>query len=84
MGTEKISRKLSIHLCATFSTSSGQTLVTLAYIFKTFFQIQRRKAHHSDSIFLDEYEYVNHFSAVHPDFPKFYVKGLKITLNGCF
>ena len=31
-----------------------------------------------------EYEYVNHFFPARPDFPKFYVKVLKTTLNCCF
>ena len=31
-----------------------------------------------------EYEYINHFFPARPDFPKNFVKGLKITLNGCF
>ena len=47
-------------------------------------QIPRRKVHHSGSFFPAEYEYVNNFFPARPDFPKFYVKGLKITLNSCF
>ena len=35
-------------------------------------------------LFLADYECLNHFFSAHPDLPKFYVKSLKITLNGCF
>ena len=52
--------------------------------FLKLFQIPSRKVYHSDSFFPAEYEYVNHFFPARPDFPKFYVKGLKITLNSCF
>ena len=52
--------------------------------FVKLFQIPRRRNGHSDIIFPAEYEYVNRCFPARPDFPKFYVKGLKITLNGCF
>ena len=48
------------------------------------FQIPRRWAQHSGTFFHADYEYLNHFFPARPDLPKFYVKSLKITLNGCF
>ena len=34
--------------------------------------------------FFVEYEYLNQFFPANTDLPRFYVKGLKITLNGYF
>ena len=36
------------------------------------------------AFFPTEHEYLNHFSPASPDLPKFNVKSLKTTLNGCF
>ena len=52
--------------------------------FLKLFQIPRTKVHHSDRFFLAVYEYEKHFFLARPHFPKFLVKGLKITLNSCF
>ena len=36
------------------------------------------------AFFPAEYEYSSHFLPARPDFPKVYVKGVKIILNDCF
>ena len=51
--------------------------------FLKLFQIPRRRAHHADSFFPADYEYINHFFPARPDLPKFYVKSIKITQKGC-
>ena len=67
--------------CSTF-TNVENALHWRAFL--KLFQIPRRKVQHSDSFFSAEYEYVNHFCPARPDFPKIYVKVLKITLNSWF
>ena len=52
--------------------------------FLKLFQILRRRTYHSDNFFPAEYEYLYHFFLARPDLPNFYVKCLKITLNGSF
>ena len=52
--------------------------------FLKLFQIPSRKVYDCDSFFPAQYEYVNHFLPARPDFQKFYVTDLKITLNSCF
>ena len=48
------------------------------------FRIPRRRAHHSDSFFPADYEYLNHFFPARRDLSKFYVNSLKITLYSYF
>ena len=52
--------------------------------FLNLFQIPGKRAHHSDSFFPAEYEYLNHFIPARPDHPKNCVDVLKITLDGCY
>ena len=52
--------------------------------FHLIFGEDERRVHESDSFFPDEYECVNHFFPARPDFPKFYVKDLKITQKYLF
>ena len=52
--------------------------------FQNFFKSQVEKFIILIAFFPAEYEYANHFFPARPDFPKFYVKVLKITLKSFF
>ena len=63
---------------------NSRSLITLACIFFNFFKSQEEELIILVAFFPADYQYLNHFFLARPDLPEFYVKSLKITLNGCF
>ena len=52
--------------------------------FLNFFKFQEEDLIILVAFFPDDYEYLNHFLPARQYLPKFHVKSLKFTLNGCF
>ena len=64
-----------------------QVLIGIDYTglhFSKLFQILRRRAHYFDCFYPAELDYLNQIFPARLELSKFYVRGLKFTLNGSF